>query len=339
IAGGAYLVLVTRLDAGHVLLAGRAASGSRSLADAVGRAASTALIFTLPAALFLAIWLGRLANARLASVAAVAGKVAGGDLTLRAARDGSGDAFDRLAGSINAMLDRIELLVGELRILSDSLAHDLRSPLTRMRARLEAARANPAETETALDVMSAEMDRLLALLATALQISRAEAGVGREHFTRSDAHALLDDVAEIFGPAAEDAGVALDVAAGAPVLVTLHRPLVQQALANLIDNALRHAAGATHITLAARLAGDGVDLVVTDDGHGIPADQRQVALSRFGRLDPARGSEEVGGAGMGLGLALVQAVARLHGGTVTLDDAGPGLIVVLHLPRQAQDAG
>jgi signal transduction histidine kinase len=331
-----YLVLATRLDGRHVLIVGQAAARGDALLTAIWRALAASLALTMPAALVLALLLGRLSAARVSGIAGVAQAVAQGDLARRAPRDGSEDPYDRLAGAINAMLDRIEGLVNELRTVTDGLAHDLRSPLTRLRGRVEQAQAHGADADT-LDAMAGDLDRLLTMLTTALQISRAEAGIGRDHFTLTDIADLLEDAADVYGPVAEERGITLVAGAPAGLKLRLHRPLIQQALGNAIENALRHARGATRISLSASAGPHGVDLVVSDDGPGIPPDQHALALSRFGRLDPARGElgPDGAGGGMGLGLALVGAVAHLHGGHVSLASNQPGLRLLIHLPADS----
>jgi signal transduction histidine kinase len=326
VASGRYRLLWTRLDTDHQLLVGRAVAGGEALLKAVWQALLASLGASVPAALMLALWLGRLTNMRLAAVAEVAEAVASGDLSQRAGRDDSHDAFDRLAEAINRMLDRIEALVTELRMVTDGLAHDLRSPLTRLRTRVEAAQAHPPDADT-LEEMAAEVDRVLTMLTTALQISRAEAGIGRDHFRTTNLADLLETVAEIYGPLAEEQGLALTVDAPPGLAAALHQPLMQQALGNLVENALRHAGGARHIILSAGLGAAGVVLAVADDGPGIAAADHATALSRFGRLDPARGD-----GGMGLGLSLASAVAHLHNGDIRLVDNQPGLKVLLALP-------
>jgi signal transduction histidine kinase len=330
-AVGDYRLLLTRLDRAHVLLVGRAQLGGNALLNTVASALATSLLLTVPAALILALLLGRLANARVAAIAQVAGDVAGGNLGRRVARGGGEDAYDRLGDAINAMLDRIEGLVVELRTVTDGLAHDLRSPLTRLRGHVEQAQAHGSANGATLDAMAGDLDRLLVMLTTALQISRAEAGIGRDHMAPVALADLIETTAEIYGPIAEDMGVQLDARLAPSGSALLHRALIQQALGNLIENGLRHAMGATRITLSATRTTTGIELIVADNGPGIPSTQHALALSRFGRLDPARG-----GSGTGLGLSLVQAVARLHGGDVSLMDAEPGLKVAMHLPQPDQ---
>jgi signal transduction histidine kinase len=220
-----------------------------------------------------------------------------------------------------------------LRVVTDSLAHDLRSPLTRLRATIErAVRETDDEVAlTALDRVATEAETLLAMLSTALQISRAEAGIGRDRFVATDLGRLIEDLAEVYGPLAEETGIML-VANGA-AQAEVHRELIGQALANLVDNAMKYGRPSGVIRLSVGTMRDMVVLGVDDDGPGIPADRRDEAVGRFGRLDPARQAT-----GAGLGLSLAAAVARLHDGTLTLGDNNPGLSVRLTLPIVQADA-
>ena len=251
-----------------------------------------------------------------------------GDLSRRVPADRAGDAFASLAGSVNDTLDRVEALVVELQVATDGLAHDLKSPLTRLRSALERAAREVTEpaAQEAVDRALAEGERLLALVETALRITRAEAGIGTESFTPVDLAVELEDIAEIYGPVAEDAGRAIRViGAASGVTLPIHRELIGQALGNAVDNALKYGAGT--ITLGLAVGETHATLSVADEGTGIRPEDRAVALRRFGRLDLARG-----GTGAGLGLSLIAAVARLHRGAVRLEDAHPGLIVAIDLP-------
>ena len=320
-------VLVTRLPSGERLLAGQALENDQRLSGIVDRATGTTLIFALPLALFAAFAAVRIINARVDDINATAKAVREGRLSQRVSLDGSGDTFDQLAVTLNAMLDRIETLISELRVVTDGLAHDLRSPLTRLKVRLDRAETeqNPAARNTAIALANEEADRLLAMLTTALQISRAEAGIGQGHFETVDLSALIHDLAELYAPLIEDRGFELktDIAPG--VTVHAHRELIVQAIGNLIDNALKY--GASPIRLVAGQSVTHAWVEVCDRGIGIAAAQRVEALRRFRRLDPSRT-----GFGAGLGLSLVQAVARLHGGAIDLGNAQPGLIVRLSIP-------
>jgi signal transduction histidine kinase len=239
------------------------------------------------------------------------------------------DAFSDLAASINLMLGRIEALVAELRVVTDSLAHDLRSPLTRLSATVERAlRETDDETAiAALERVGSEAETLFAMLSTALQISRAEAGIGRDRFVATDLGEMIGDLVEVYGPLAEERGFTLTAEGSGQGVV--HRELTGQALANLVDNAMKYGRPGGVIRLSLHQTPETITLAVDDDGPGIAEPQRAEALRRFGRLDPARSA-----GGAGLGLALAAAVARLHGGTITLGDNAPGLSVRLALPQE-----
>jgi signal transduction histidine kinase len=278
------------------------------------------------AALGLGFLLATRLERRLAGVSTAARAVMAGDLTRRLPEGGRGDEFDRLAATINAMLARIETLVAEVRQVTDDVAHDLRSPLSRLRQRLEAALAGPraADAET-LEAALAELDAILATFAALLRIARTEAGAGQDGLRPLDLSALAASVAEIYAPVAEEAGRAILTEIAPGERIAGQADLLRQALANLLDNALSHGAGAIRITLP-----PGGALTVADEGPGIPPAEREAVLRRFYRLDRSRGTP-----GTGLGLALVAAVARLHGGQLTLGEGpdGRGLQAALELPR------
>jgi signal transduction histidine kinase len=298
----------------------------RTIARVVGLSILLAIATGIVAGLLVTRFVGR----RLTRIAGVVERVGEGDFSRRVEIVADGrDAFDRLAQSLNAMLDRIEQLVGELRAVTDSLAHDLRSPLARLRARAEAASLaeDAAQRETALAGLLAETDSMMRMLTTLLEISRS-AAMGRDRFTTIAPAMLIDELAELYAPAIEEANMAftIDIAQGVPPM-SLHRELMSQALANLIDNALRHAAAGGALRLALEREGEGVRFTVADHGPGIEPHERDEAVRRFGRLDRARSSP-----GAGLGLSLVEAVARLHGGRLALDDNRPGLAASIVLP-------
>ncbi|MDX3885497.1 sensor histidine kinase [Edaphosphingomonas haloaromaticamans] len=315
------IVSASRMADGSLLLAGHVVEGSLQLRATVEEAMASVLLLALPIALLGAMLAARVVDGRIARIATTVQAVRTGDLSRRIPLDGSGDAFETLAAGINAMLDRIETLVTELRIVTDGLAHDLRSPLTRLKAGLERAIAETGDDmqATALQSVANEAETLLAMLGTALQISRAEAGIGRDRFTDVDVAAMLSDIAEVYGPVAEDHGFRLEWDAQGDMAIRAHRELLGQALANLVDNAMKYARPGP-IRLRARRTPDGIAIGVADSGPGIPPEHRAEALRRFGRLDPAR---HIGGAG--LGLSLVSAVARLHGGEIRLESDPDGL--------------
>ncbi|MBX9701442.1 MAG: HAMP domain-containing histidine kinase, partial [Acetobacteraceae bacterium] len=280
---------------------------------------------------------GRGVARRAAAMGAALEGVQEGDLGRRLPVTGGSDEFDRLAARINATLDRLQAAMATLRQVTDDIAHDLRTPLSRLRQRLEGAArgvgpadAWRAEAETAI----AECDAILDLFAALLRIAQVESGAGlRAGFAPFDLSALLESVAEAYAPAAEERGQALAADIPPGIGATGDRTLVAQMLANLVENAVRHGRAGGRVGLALRppaAAGAGAMVVIQDDGPGIPAAERDRVFRRFVRLDAARATP-----GSGLGLALVRAVAELHGAEVALEDAGPGLRAVLRFPAAA----
>jgi signal transduction histidine kinase len=324
------VLLMTPLPDGSHLLTGHVASGGAELRDANQWAFLLALAIAGPLSLGLVFLLLQLIERRVARIAGIAERVGEGDLSRRVAVGEGDDAFSRLGRGFNGMLDKIEALVVELRLVTDGLAHDLRSPITRLQSVIEQAAAGAREpaARAALEAAQHEARGLQSMLATALQISRAEAGIGRDRFEPVDLATVLADLVEIYGPAAEESGFALEASAAEETILPVHRELLGQALGNLVENALRHAEGGSCIRLSVTRERDAVVITVADDGAGIAPERRADALRRFGRLDPARHES-----GHGLGLSLVEAATRLHGGQVELADAGPGLAVRVILPE------
>jgi len=262
-----------------------------------------------------------------------------GDLSERLPVGGSGDEIDRLAQNLNAMLERIEALMQGLKEVSDNIAHDLKTPLTRLRNRAEEAlrsSQNEAGYRSALDAIIEVSDGLIRTFNALLLIARAESGQARDDMSEFDAAEMAHDVGELYEPLAEQKGIALKVEADAPAPVKGNRDLVSQALANLVDNAIKYAEPPTaavngavpEIVVRATSAGDRIMLTVADSGPGIPEADRPRVVERFVRLEQSRSQP-----GSGLGLSLASAVARLHGGELTLEDNHPGLKSVIALPR------
>ena len=270
-----------------------------------------------------------------------------GDLSGRLPVAGTGDELDRLAGNLNAMLERIEALMHGLKEVSDNIAHDLKTPLTRLRNRSEEAlrtAKSEAEYRAALESTIEESEGLIRTFNALLMIARAESGQARDGMSEFDASEIANDVGELYEPLAEEKGIALKVEAQTPTKVRGNRELVSQALANLVDNAIKYAQpagtganGATpEIVVRAFNEDDRIMLTVADSGPGIPAADRSRAVERFVRLEQSRCQP-----GSGLGLSLASAVARLHGGELSLQDNNPGLKSVIALPRggPVQSAG
>ena len=322
----------TPLPGGVRFLAGRAIEGDAQLRRGYEQGLVAALLLAIPMGLLISLVFGGLVSRRVGALAATARQVREGVLHARAPLDDSGDGFDLLSQQMNAMLDQIERLVTELRMVTDGLAHDLRSPLTRLRSLIEqlATHAEDRQVRAALEAATAEADKLGAMLATAIQISRAEAGIGRERFAETDIAELLSGLVELYAPLAEEKGLVLVGDCRAELCAPIDRELIGQALSNLIENAIAYAGGTagggSRIVVAAAATDGQLVLTVADDGPGIAAADRPLALRRFGRLDPARQRT-----GSGLGLSLVEATARLHGGTVELADNAPGLCVRLRI--------
>lgn len=303
------------------------------------RRGAAALTATLPvaglvaalAALVLGFLVARRLERRLRAVSDAAGAVIAGDLSRRLPETGRGDEFDRLSATTNAVLARVEALVDGLQATTTSIAHDLRSPLFRLRQSLEAALARsrePSQDTATLEISLAELDGVLATFSALLRIARAEAGLGNAGFVAVDLSELVARVTETYEAVAEEAGQSLhaDIAPGQNLRAD--PDLLRQALANLIENALTHGgpAVAVHVALCPG-ADNAVTLAVSDNGPGIPPEEYGRVLQRFHRLDSSRHTP-----GTGLGLALVAAVARLHGARLHLGDAAPGLKVTLAFP-------
>ncbi|AYJ87161.1 sensor histidine kinase [Sphingomonas paeninsulae] len=314
---------------GEWIVVGREFDQHLELQDTLERSLLLALLLSIGMGIVSGALIARYVGSRVETIARVVDEVGAGDLTLRARVGPSGDAFDQLSSRINSMLDRLGLLMSELRMLTDTLAHDLRSPVGRLRARIEAALTVTDETQRdqLLGGVLNEADNLTRMLTTVLEIGRSEAQTARSQFVDLDPAALIAELGEMYEPLAEEKGVVLSVDAAPLKLVSAHRQLLAQALSNLVDNALYYGAGAA-VTLSARDAGGDVRLTVADNGPGIAEADMTEARRRFGRLDASRGKP-----GAGLGLSLAEAVAHLHGGRLELADNGPGLAATLILPR------
>jgi signal transduction histidine kinase len=234
------------------------------------------------------------------------------------------------------MLDRITALMGELRLLTDSLAHDLRSPVSRLRSAATAAAeaTDPVEREELLARAIRQADSLMRILTTVLEISRSEALTGRDQFTHFDAAELAAELTEMYEPLVEERGAELRYdRPDHPVAMFGHRQLLAQAISNLIENAIRYASSGGEIAVRVIAATRHVRIEVADRGPGIPEELRGEARRRFGRLDSSRSDE-----GAGLGLALAESIAHLHQGKLRLEDNAPGLRISLDLPLPPEEA-
>ncbi|HZP09884.1 MAG TPA: HAMP domain-containing sensor histidine kinase [Methyloceanibacter sp.] len=333
---------VFRLPGGYRLIVGRDIDDRREFARMTRQAMLWGLFVMVLFGIGGGYWVSRKLLQRIDAVAETTRTIMQGDLSGRLPVNGSGDELDRLSESLNLMLARIEQLMAGLREVSDNIAHDLKTPLNRLRNRVEAALREPYEETAyreALERTIEEADGLIKTFNALLSIARLEAGAGGENRERLDVSALLLDVAELYEPVAEERGLTLKAETGAPIYINADRQLLGQAIANLIDNAIKYGSpervrgnGAKpEVTVGTRATNGMAEIIVTDRGPGVPEAERERVLGRFVRLEASRSEP-----GSGLGLSLVAAVARLHGGSVRLEDNEPGLRVVLALPRNGE---
>lgn len=315
------------LTGGFRLLVGRDTTERSELRRLIGESLVAALVLSTLLAVLGGVIMSRNLLRRIDAINRGSHAILAGDLKRRMPVRGSGDEFDQLAGNLNDMLDRIEQLMAGMRNVGNDIAHDLRSPISRLRSRLEVTllKAQDAETYRAtLDETVAEIENILGTFNAILAIALAESGALRDEFEGLDLGPLLDDVAELYAPLAEENGSPLAVETAPGLNLQGNRHLLSQALANLLDNAVKYGAGAGPIRVSAKSDRSGLEIVVADSGPGIPAEQRDEVLKRFVRLEGSRSAP-----GSGLGLALVAAVAQLHGWDLSLEDNEPGLRVVL----------
>jgi signal transduction histidine kinase len=342
------LVRVTELPGGFRLLVGSDLAERRRLFGIVAKAAQWSLLIVVVLGLGGGVFVARRVLRRIDAMTGTTQRIMAGDLSGRLPVGRSGDELDRLAENLNAMLERIEALMMGLKEVSDNIAHDLKTPLTRLRNRAEEALAksgSEAEYRSALERTIEESDGLIRTFNALLMIARAESGQARGNMDDFDASEVANGIHELYEPLAEEDGMTLNVKTGsAPVHG--NRELISQALANLVENAIKYgkpvaaaqplSAGAVAgtdsktILIEARRDGDQVLLSVTDHGPGIPEADRKHAVERFVRLEASRTQP-----GSGLGLSLASAVATLHGGELRLGDAHPGLSATLVFPARA----
>jgi len=333
------LVRVTQLPGGFRLLVGRDLDERERLYRIILGAGRWSIAIVIVLGLAGGLFVTRRLLRRVDAMTESARTIMAGDLGERLPIAGTGDELDRLAENLNVMLERIEALMHGLKEVSDNIAHDLKTPLTRLRNRTEQAlRTAKSEPEyrAALESTIKESDDLIATFNALLMIARAESGQGRDEMKEFDAAEIANDIGELYEPLAEAKGIALKVAADTAAPVNGNRELVSQALANLVDNAIKYAepqekpvnGAIPEIVVRAQSQGDRILLTVSDSGPGIPKAERARVVERFVRLEQSRSKP-----GSGLGLSLASAVARLHGGELTLEDNHPGLKSIIALPR------
>jgi signal transduction histidine kinase len=329
-------LVIHRLPTGNWLVSGRVAGEGFAIRDTLERSLLLALLVAGLLGLVCGWILAHYVGQRIGDIATVADRISARDLSRRVPLSGAGDAFDRLGEQINAMLDRITGLMEELRLLTDSLAHDLRSPVSRLRAAAHAAAEadDPSEQEELLGSVIRQADALMRILTAVLEISRSEALTGRKQFNWFDVGELAAELAEMYDPLADEKGAKLEFDRPArPVPLFGHRQLLAQAVSNLIENAIRYGSSGGEIRVRVHPGERQIRIDVGDRGPGIPIDRRAEARRRFGRLDSSRSDE-----GAGLGLALAESIAHLHEGKLVLEDNGPGLLTSLDLPVHSPEA-
>ncbi|MGA7810829.1 ATP-binding protein [Bradyrhizobium sp.] len=345
------LVLVTQLGGGFRLLIGRDLEERRRLFGIVAQAAQWSILVVVVLGIGGGIFVARRVLQRIDAMTGTTQRIMSGDLSGRLPVGRSGDELDRLAENLNAMLERIEALMMGLKEVSDNIAHDLKTPLTRLRNRAEEALAKSgceAEYRVALERTIEESDGLIRTFNALLMIARAESGQARGNMDNFDAADVASGIHELYEPLAEEDGMTLRLKT-APTPLHGNRELISQALANLVENAIKYgkpaaqvqgsmqgqvqgsvvSLDARQIVIEARREGDQVLLSVADRGPGIPEGDRKHAVERFVRLDSSRTQP-----GSGLGLSLASAVATLHGGELRLSDARPGLVATLAIPAR-----
>ncbi|WP_422366026.1 ATP-binding protein [Pelagibius sp.] len=281
--------------------------------------------------------MSRVLLGRIETINRTSRDIMAGDLTRRVPVSGREDEFDQLAKNLNAMLDQIERLLGGMRQVSDNIAHDLRSPLARLRSGLELALIEDPGSDGYRDAIAKairEADSLLKTFTALLSIAQAEAGASRDRFASVDLQDLIQDVVELYDPLTEELGITLEVRPLQAVRRTGDRDLLFQALVNLLDNAIKFSGAGGRIEIGVERQDGTAILSVSDRGPGIPEDQREEVLKRFVRLEQSRSTS-----GSGLGLSLVQAVAHLHDGELLLEDNAPGLRASLRLPVGPSEGG
>ena len=318
------------LPNGFRLLVGRDMKERSEFRERVLGAIAWSLALTLAMGLAGGYWVSRHLMRRVDAINRTSGEIRAGDLRQRVHVTGKGDEFDQLALSLNAMLDQIERLMSGMRQVTANIAHDMRTPLNRLRARLEVTlieKPDEARYREAIQETIDEADHIIATFNAMLSIAEAEAGSKTEGLVDTELAPLVEQVAELYEPLAEEKGLTLVMEHSGAAVARADRHLLSQAIANLLDNAIKYTPPGGGVQVHIGGGPQGAEIVVADTGPGIPLESREEVLERFVRLEQSRSTP-----GNGLGLSLVQAVARMHGATLSLDDNAPGLRVTLRFP-------
>ena len=318
------VVVRTALPGGYSLLVGRDVARFAPLARHFWSGLAGAIVVLSIAGVLGGVLIRRAILARIHSIRQTVLAIVQGDLSHRLPSRSGGDELETLSHTINGMLDQIEQLINGIRDVSNSIAHDLRTPLAELRSRLEElslTRPTNEETFAEIDGAVADVDRVIRIFNALLRLAEIDTGMRRSGFVQVNANELAAEVVEFYSPAAEVKEVSLSFASDGPVLVSGDPTLLAQAVGNLIDNALKYVGVHGSVKVEVRYRSDGAaEICVADDGPGIPDTEKPKVAQRFYRGDTSRGTP-----GVGLGLSVVQAVAKLHGGTLELTDNSPGL--------------
>lgn len=318
------------LSNGLRLLVGADVSDAARFTNQIRAAYALAILFLFVLAAVASVTVTRRTVGRIESINATTKAIIESGLGKRIPVRGSQDEWDRLAQNLNSMLQRIEDLMAEVKQVSDNVAHDLRTPLTRLRGRLERAGAEmktPDQVRSLITGAVADLDDVLRMFASLMRISQIETANQGQPRRLVNVGEVAAQVAELFDAAAETKGGRVEAVNKRPILISADRDLLFDALANLVDNAIKHGRCGGQVTISSEQCETEVLVAVADDGPGIPADEHEHVFKRFYRLEQSRSKP-----GNGLGLSLVAAVARLHGARLTLSDNAPGLCVRLHFP-------
>jgi signal transduction histidine kinase len=330
-AGSVALLRAYLLVGGDKLLVGRDIRARSELRSVLQHGLLAAMGIMCALGVAGALVIRSLFRRMIRDISATTRAISHGDLTRRVPKTGDGDEFDELAEIINDMLDRITRLMDGVREVSNSIAHDLRTPITRARTKLEDAALHATSADdlkSAIERATDDLDGVVAVFQALLRIAEIEAGARRSAFARIDLVPLLEDIDDLYHAVAEERGLTLRTSISGPLILFGDRELIQQAVTNLLENALKFSPSGTAIAFQAALAGSTIEITVADHGPGISEEDRVRATERFFRAESARNTS-----GSGLGLPLVSAVAQLHNGTLTLWDNHPGVRALVSLPQ------
>ncbi|MGB7933859.1 MAG: ATP-binding protein [Gammaproteobacteria bacterium] len=328
-------VIARELPDGSRLMLSRSVRQAEDLQESTLYLMMFILVIAVLLALAMGVTLGRTILGRMDTISRAAGEIMAGDLSRRVPASGGNDEFDTLADRLNSMLDRIQQLIKGIREVTDNVAHDLRSPLSRLRNRLEITllegRSNDEYRHTIGKTIE-DAESLIKTFNTMLGIAQLDSGNNRAQLGHVDLNTLASDLEELYKPVAGLKGQDFRLVTGEPAEIIGSRDLLAQAIGNLLDNAIKYTPEGGAILLQVKRLEDTTEVLVRDSGAGIPVAERAHVLERFVRLESSRHTQ-----GNGLGLSLVKAVARLHGAELRLGDAGPGLIVTLRFPHNRAD--